>query len=98
MGKNKKNWHGAKTAEERKLKRFAKLMEQGEELGEDLMIMLSEFGSSMEGLIVETYAIAKAHGALKAIAEDKGVNTDDLYEGLLPSFIEEMREELNIEH
>ena len=94
MGKNKKNWHGAKTAEERKLKRFAKLMEQGEELGEDLMIMLSEFGSSMEGLIVETYALCKAHGALKAIAEDKGFDADNLYDALLPSFLEEMREEV----
>lgn len=79
---------------EKKVESLIDLMELGEELGEDLMIMLSEFGSSMEGLIVETYAIAKAHGALKAIAEDKGVNTDDLYEGLLPSFLEEMREAL----
>ena len=94
MGKNKKNWHGAKTAEERKEKRFLKLMKQGEELGENLMILLSEFGSSMEGLIVETYALCKAHGALKAIAEDKGFDADNLYDALLPSFLEEMREEV----
>lgn len=79
---------------EKKVESALDLMELGEELGENLMIMLSEFGSSKEGLIVETYAIAKAHGALKAIAEDKGVNTDNLYEGLLPSFLEEMREAL----
>ena len=91
----KKNFGGAKSTEERKEKKhFAKLMEQGEELGEDLMIMLSEFGSSMEGLIVETYALCKAHGALKAIAEDKGFDADKLYDVLLPSFLEEMREEL----
>lgn len=79
---------------EKKVESLIDLMELGEELGEKLMVALSEFGSSMEGLIVETYAIAKAHGALKAIAEDKGVNTDNLYEGLLPSFLEEMREAL----
>ena len=82
---------------EKKVESALDLMELGEELGEKLMVALSEFGSSMEGLIVETYAIAKAHGALKAIAEDKGVNTDGLYEGLLPSFLEEMREALKEE-
>jgi len=94
MRKNKKNWHGAKTVDERKVKRFLKLMKQGEELGENLMILLAEFGSSMEGLIVETYALCKAHGALKAIAEDKGFDADNLYDMLLPSFMEEMRKEV----
>lgn len=94
MRKNKKNRHGAKTVDVRKAKRFLKLMEQGEELGENLMILLAEFGSSMEGLIVETYALCKAHGALKAIAEDKGFDADNLYDMLLPSFMEEMRKEV----
>ena len=81
---------------EKKVESLIDLMELGEELGLDLIILLSQLGSSREALIVETYAIAKAHGALKAIAEDKGVDTDDLYEGLLPSFIEETREELKL--
>ena len=94
MGKNKKNWHGAKPVDERKVERFLKLMDQGEELGEKLMALLSEFGSSMDGLLVETYALCKAHGALKAIAEDKGFDADQLYDMLLPSFMAEMRNEL----
>jgi len=94
MSKNKKNWHGAKPVDERKVERFLNLMDQGEELGEKLMGLLSEFGSSMEGLLVETYALCKAHGALKAIAEDKGFDADQLYDVLLPSFMEEMRYEL----
>ena len=94
MSKNKKNWHGAKTAEERKMKRFLELMKTGEELGEKLMALLSEFGSSMDGLLVETYALCKAHGALKAIAEEKGFDADQLYDMLLPSFMAEMRNEL----
>lgn len=94
MSKNKKNWHGAKPVDERKVERFLKLMEQGEELGEKLMGLLSEFGSSMEGLLVETYALCKAHGALKAIAEEQGFDADQLHDVLLPSFLEEMRNEL----
>lgn len=94
MSKKRKNWHGAKPVDERKVERFLKLMDQGEELGEKLMALLSEFGSSMDGLLVETYALCKAHGALKAIAEDKGFDADQLYDILLPSFMAEMRNEL----
>ena len=78
----------------KKLESCLELMKEGEDLGLVLMTMLAEYGSSREALIVETYAVAKLYGALKAIAEDKGFDADNLYDMLLPSFLEEMREEV----
>ena len=71
-------------------------MKEGEDLGLVLMTMLAEYGSSREALIVETYAVAKLYGALKAIAEDKGFDAEELFEGLVPSFLEEMRREIEL--
>ena len=73
-------------------------MKEGEDLGLVMMTILSEYGSSREALIIETYAVAKAYGALKAVAEDKGFDADGLFEELVPSFVEETREKLKIEN
>ena len=80
----------------KKLESCLELMKEGEDLGLVLMTMLAEYGSSREALIVETYAVAKLYGALKAIAEDKGFDAEELFEGLVPSFLEEMRRELEL--
>ena len=78
----------------KKLESCLELMKEGEDLGLVLMTMLAEYGSSREALIVETYAVAKLYGALKAIAEDKGFDAEGLFEELVPSFVEETKEEL----
>ena len=80
--------------QKKKLESCLELMKEGEDLGLVLMTMLAEYGSSREALIIETYAVAKLYGALKAIAEDKGFDAEELFEGLYPTFFEETREEL----
>ena len=77
-----------------KLESCLELAKEGEDLGLVMMTILSEYGSSREALIIETYAMAKAYGALKAVAEDKGFNTEELFQKLVPSFVEEARLEL----
>ena len=91
MTKSKKT-HGVKACKEKSKKHYLKLIKEGEMLGENLIIMLSEYGSSHDSLMIETYAMSKAFAALKAIAEDKGFESDLLFYKLLPSFIDEMRE------
>ena len=49
----------------------------------------------MSGLLLETYAMAKAWAALKAIAKNKGFDAEELFESLLPSFTEEMEAIVN---
>lgn len=70
------------------------LMETGEALGNELITLLSEYGSSHEGLLIEAYAISKAYGALMAVAEEKGYDALQLFEGLWPTFFEEMKDVL----
>ena len=77
-----------------KLESCLELAKEGEDLGLVMMTILSEYGSSHEALIIETYAVAKAYGALKVVAEDKGFNTEELFQKLVPSFVEEARLEL----
>lgn len=78
----------------KRMERLAGLVRTGELLGNELITKLAEYGSSPEGLLIETYAISKAYGALRAIAEDKGLDVVEVFEWLLPSFLEEMREEV----
>ena len=68
------------------------MIEAGEGLGVELMQTLSEHGCSPEALIVETYALAMAYASLKAIANSEGLEPEDLFKFLLPTFVEEMEE------
>ena len=81
---------------EKEVKEFIKMMAKaGEMLGNQLADMLAQYGSSMSGLLLETYAMAKAWAALKAIAKNKGFDAEELFESLLPSFTEEMEAIVN---
>ena len=71
------------------------LMKTGEVLGDELMEQLSQHGSSFEGLVIETYAMSKAWGALLAIAHCEGFDAEDLFERLLPSFVKDMEDCIN---
>ena len=77
--------------ERKKLERYHELVTAGEALGDELIEKLARNGSSMEALVVETYALSKAYGALRAIADDKGFEAERVFEAMLPSFIEEMK-------
>ncbi len=77
---------------ENKFKQTAALvMEHGIALGSELMEKLSHFGSSREGLMIETYAMAMAYGGLRAMAELRGYDCTEMFDALLPSFQEEMK-------
>ena len=81
---------------EKEVKEFIKMMAKaGEMLGNQLAEMLAQYGSSMGALLLETYAMAKAWAALKAIAKNKGFDAEELFESLLPSFTEEMEAIVN---
>ena len=81
---------------EMEVKEFVKTMAKaGEMLGDQLADMLAQYGRSMGALLLETYAMAKAWAALKAIAENKGFDAEELFESLLPSFTEEMEAIVN---
>ena len=90
---NKKK--ATKRSEERDREYVIALANTGEKLGNELMDLLSEFGCSYEALIIETYAMSKAWGALKAIAHSAGYEAEDLFNYLLPTFTEEMEGVVN---
>ena len=66
------------------------LMKTGEVLGDELIELLSQHGSSFEGMVIETYAMSKAWAALQAIAHNEGYDAEDLFQQLLPSFMKDM--------
>ena len=93
MGKSKKH-RAAKCSHEEIRDRYLAMINTGEKLGSELIDQLSDYGASFEGLVIETYAISKAWGALLAIAEEKGFEAETLLKSLVPSFKEEMTESL----
>lgn len=86
----KQNMKATTSSEVRDRKYCIALMKKGEELGEELMELLSQYGCSFEGLVIETYAMSKAWAALQAIAHSEGYDAEDLFKELLPSFIKDM--------
>ena len=81
---------------EKEVREFIKTMVMsGEVLGNQIAEMLSQYGSSMSGLLLETYAMAKAWAALKAVAKSKGFEAEELFERVVPSFAEEMEAIVN---
>lgn len=92
MSQTNKNQATLSSKYEKELKLVMAL--QGEELGSELMGLLSMFGSSFPGLVVETYALSKAYAALLVIAEDTGFDVNDLFAKLYPTFIGDMKKAL----
>ena len=93
-----KNLKVAERNDEKKKEDLFIMVNMGEEISTKLMEMLYEYGSSPEALLAETYALSKAWAALKVIADDKGFYPDDLFNKLLPGFIDEMKDFLKEGH
>ena len=66
------------------------LCKAGQDVGNQIISILSEWGSSTEGLIIETYAMGVAWAALAAIAKDKGYDPTDLFLNIAESYEEDM--------
>lgn len=86
----KQNMKATTSSEERNREYCIALMNKGEELGNELIEQLSQYGCSFEGLVIETYAMSKAWSALQAIAHSEGFDAEDLFKTLSPTFDEEM--------
>ncbi len=68
------------------------MVQYGEPMGLSLMRTLASTGSSTGALMAETYAMAKAWAALKAIARNKKMDPQGLFEKLVPMFEDEMEQ------
>jgi hypothetical protein len=68
------------------------LCKAGQYVGNQIISILSEWGSSKEGLIIETYAMGVAWAGLAAIAKDKGYDPTDLFLNIAESYEEDMNE------
>lgn len=66
------------------------LCKAGQDVGNQLISILSEWGSSIDGLIIETYAMGVAWAALAAIAFDKGYDPTDLFLHVAENYKEDM--------
>ena len=68
----------------------ADLCKAGQDVGNQIISILSEWGSSKEGLIIETYAMGVAWAALAAIAFDKEYDPTDLFLHVAENYKEDM--------
>ena len=84
----------ATCSEEKKNENFELMVRLGEVIGLEIIDKLSEFGCSPEALMAETYALAKAYGSLRAMSLSEGWECQDLFEKLVPMFIEQTQEML----
>ncbi len=75
-------------------KNLETMVKHGEILSNVLIENLSQYGNSLEGLLIETYAVCKAYAALKVIALDADWDNEPLFQKLLPWFIDEAKEML----
>lgn len=80
--------------EEKKNRNFKIMVEHGEKLASELMDKLSSYGCSPKALMAETYAVAKAYGALRAMSLSEGYDCQSLFDKLVPMFQEETEEML----
>ena len=78
-----------------KQKNLETMVKHGEILSNVLIGNLSQYGNSLEGLLIETYAVCKAYAALKVIALDANWDNEPLFQKLLPWFIDEAKEILD---
>lgn len=68
----------------------ADLCKTGQYVGNQIISILSEWGSSIDGLIIETYAMGVAWAGLAAIAKDKGYDPTDLFLYIAENYEEDM--------
>ena len=80
------------STQDEKQKNLEIMVKHGEILSNVLLENLSQYGNSLEGLLIETYAVCKAYAALKVIALDANWDNELLFQKLLPWFIDEAEE------
>ena len=61
-------------------------MERGELFGDSIIGLMAQFATNLRGLGVAAAGLAKALAALKTVADEVGVDLDDLYNGLLENY------------
>ena len=81
-----------KISADEKQKNLKSMVKHGEILSNVLIENLSQYGNSLEGLLIETYAVCKAYAALKVIALDADWDNEPLLQKMLPWFIDEAKE------
>ena len=84
--------NNAQLSEEEKKNKLALMVRLGEPLAQEITGKLSQYGCTTEGLMAETYAVAKAYGSLKAAALSEGWDCQSLFDKLVPMFFEETLE------
>ena len=81
-----------KISEDKKKENLKIMVRNGEILSNVLIENLSQYGNSLEGLLIETYAVCKAYAALKVISLDADWDNEPLFQKMLPWFIDEAKE------
>ena len=71
---------------EKRLKNAQDLLERGELFGDSIIGLMAQFATNLRGLGVAAAGLAKALAALKTVADEVGVDLDDLYNGLLENY------------
>ena len=84
----------APMSKEEKNKNLELMVKHGEPLAQDIINKLSSYGCSPKALMVETYAVAKAYGSLRAMSLSEGYECQNLFDKLVPMFQEETGEML----
>ena len=82
------------STQDEKQKNLETMVKYGEVLSNELIEKLSQYGNSYQGLCIETYALCKAYAFLKVIGLAAGWDNEDLFQKLLPMFIDEAKEML----
>ena len=88
MAKRKKT---AKNGKDRTQRRYEALAMRSEKLGSKMIMLLVDQGYSAESLFIQTYALAKALGTLKAVARSQHFYTDLILNELTPLFIKDAK-------
>jgi len=86
--------NNAPMSKEEKNKNLELMVKHGEPLAQDIINKLSSYGCSPKALMVETYAVAKAYGSLRAMSLSEGYECQNLFDKLVPMFQEETEEML----
>lgn len=93
--KKKKNKAG-KTGNGERKEWLKPLVVEGEKLGNAFIERLVTYGSDPKGLFIETYALAKAWGSLKAVAASRDCDVEQFFNTLVPMFEEETEDAIKV--
>ena len=84
-----------KNGKDRTQRRYEALAMKSEKLGSKIIMLLVDKGITAESLFIQTYALAKALGTLKAVARSQHFYTDLILNELTPLFTKDAKKILN---